>query len=43
MPQFPEPHTYMRTPVYFPPMTDYVEWRTKEAQLKAEQQDAVIQ
>eukprot|EP00037_Helgoeca_nana_P026966 m.306520 g.306520 ORF g.306520 m.306520 type:complete len:315 (-) comp27361_c1_seq1:84-1028(-) len=42
MPQFPEPHTYMRTPVYFPPMTDYVEWRTKEAQLKAEQQDAVI-
>eukprot|EP00035_Acanthoeca_spectabilis_P024818 m.455482 g.455482 ORF g.455482 m.455482 type:complete len:307 (+) comp20880_c0_seq1:186-1106(+) len=42
MPQFPEPHTYMRTPVYFPPMTDYVEWRTKAAQLKAEQQDALI-
>jgi hypothetical protein len=42
MPQFPEPHTYMRTPVYFPPMTDYHEWRRKAAKLAGEQQDALI-
>eukprot|EP00041_Stephanoeca_diplocostata_P035397 m.1247614 g.1247614 ORF g.1247614 m.1247614 type:complete len:459 (+) comp24692_c0_seq3:355-1731(+) len=30
LPQFPEPHSYMRTPVYYPPTTSFLEWRRKQ-------------
>lgn len=38
VPQLPEPHTYMQTGVFQPPLTDYSEWRKKSAQARQQLQ-----